>query len=314
MPRRSALDRYGHPVPARRESTVVFHDHAFAAGHILEVGVMEGPHRHTQFEINHVLEGWMTYAFDGGRVSLGPGQTAFFFGMAPHQVTACAGGTRFVCLYLPAELVLGLRIGEALRRALFDSAFVIAGRALETEAASFLRWRDDLMGGDQALASIARDEIGARLRRMGHDGWSDGRASVRPHGASIDRPPHGRDKVAAMTRFIADHAAEQVRVADVAGAVHLHPHYAMTLFRQTVGMTISEYLGRHRLDAAQTLLATSEDDIAAIAFSAGFGSLSRFYDAFRMRFGTSPGAFRAAQRSSTGATTPGASIAVSAFS
>ena len=108
-----------------------------------------------------------------------------------------------------------------------------------------------------------------------------------------------------MTRHIAEHAAKALRIKDVAAAVGLHPNYAMTLFKMAVGMTISEYHTRSRLDAAQTLLACSDTDIAAVAFASGYGSLSQFYQAFRARFGTSPAAFRRSLRSAPAAATYG---------
>ncbi len=292
MPTRVDPDPYGHDESVPLDSTVVFYDHAFSAGRALEVGVMPSPHRHTQFEVNHVLQGAMTYAFDGHRIAVEAGATAIFFGMVPHQVTACEPGTRFVCLYLPVALLMGLRTGEDLRRALFGGSFVRGGSPLETDAASFRRWRADLRCGDPALMAIVRDELGARLRRLEHDGWVDCRDAPTAHGPTIVRGTPRSDKVDVMTRFIADRSAERVRVTDVARAAGLHPNYAMTLFRGAVGLTITDYLTRNRLDAAQMLLACSDDDVACVAFACGFGSLSRFYDAFKARFGTSPRAFR----------------------
>lgn len=276
--------------PTESGSTVVFHDHAFSAGRPLDVRAMAAPHRHTQFEVNHVLEGRMVYSFEGRRIALEPGATALFSGMVPHQVVACAAPTRFVCLYIPGALMVEIGIGDGLRRTLFRGGFVEAGRPLDTDAASFRRWHADLVGGEARLGRIARDEIDARLRRLDHDGWTDhcGSAARGVEGGARGRP----DKVEAMTRFIAEHWAEPLRVADVARAANLHPNYAMALFRSVVGLTIADFLDRNRLDAARVLLANSDRDVTAVAFAAGFGSLSSFYDRFRARYGTTPAAFR----------------------
>lgn len=283
----------GEGEPERRESTVVFYGHGFSAGHRLDVDVMPAPHRHTQFEVNHVLDGRMVYSFEGCRLAVEAGSTALFSGMVPHQVVDRAPGTRFICVYVPGGLLMDLRIGEVLRQALFNGSFVEAAKRLDTDPSSFRRWHGDLTGGDAQLGGIARDEFGARLRRLDHDGWTD---LCGPSGASRAAPGRGArcrpDRVEAMTRFIAEHWAEPLRVADVARAAGLHPNYAMALFRSAVGSTISDYLDRNRLDAARTLLASSDRDIAAVAFASGFGSLSGFYDRFRARYGTSPAAYR----------------------
>jgi AraC-like DNA-binding protein len=58
--------------------------------------------------------------------------------------------------------------------------------------------------------------------------------------------------------------------------------------RNSVGLSISEYITRHRLRYAQAMLLNTDEKIFAIAMDCGFGSLSRFYEAFRARLGTTP--------------------------
>ncbi len=95
-----------------------------------------------------------------------------------------------------------------------------------------------------------------------------------------------------MARFIGEHAVEDIGVEDVAAAAGLHPNYAMSLFKNAVGITIVQSITRHRLDVAQSLLIATSQPVATIAFESGFGSLSNFYHAFQQRFATSPATFR----------------------
>jgi AraC-like DNA-binding protein len=95
-----------------------------------------------------------------------------------------------------------------------------------------------------------------------------------------------------MMRFITEHALENITAEDVGRDVGLHPNYAMGIFKRTVGITINQSIVRHRLDTAQSLLISTDLPITTVAFEAGFGSLSRFYEAFHDRFGTKPGTFR----------------------
>jgi AraC family transcriptional regulator, melibiose operon regulatory protein len=81
-------------------------------------------------------------------------------------------------------------------------------------------------------------------------------------------------------------------VEDVAKIASLHPNYAMSLFRKSLGLTINQFITRTRLDAAQALLVSTDNDVADVAFECGFGSLSRFYDAFHDKFHLSPAKFR----------------------
>jgi AraC-like DNA-binding protein len=102
----------------------------------------------------------------------------------------------------------------------------------------------------------------------------------------------GLAAVEAMAGFISRSFRESVGVPEIAEAVYLHPNYAMTLFRRHTGMTLSQYLVLQRVAHAQRLLATTDIPLSEIAFSSGFGSVSRFYEAFRQQTGSSPRRFR----------------------
>ena len=247
---------------------------------------------HSQIELNFVLEGTMTYWFDGREFSVSEGQLALFWGMIPHQVIDRSDGTTFVCLYVPMAAFLGLPHLSRLREAIFRGAVIEALDIKPFDRDIFIRWREELLSGDEQLEQIVRDELTARVRRLDREGWRDLRdlAAASPHAAShdADRILH----VERMARFIGEHAIEHITIEAVAAVAGLHPNYAMAIFKRSVGMTINQSIIRHRLDTAQSLLISSDLPAATIAFDCGFGSLSRFYEAFKERFHTSPKAFR----------------------
>ncbi len=70
----------------------------------------------------------------------------------------------------------------------------------------------------------------------------------------------------------------------------------MTLFKRSVGQTINQAITRHRLDTAQSLLISTDRTITEVVYDAGFGSVSRFYEAFYGRFGERPTTFRQRMR------------------
>lgn len=289
-------DPHQFPVPRDGTMTIIFDDHRFCAGKLLDVRVMDAPHRHSQFEINHVTEGAMTYWFDGWEIRLSAGQTAVFWGMVPHRTIGHEDATRFVCLYVPVSLFMAIPLSDRFRTALFGGAFAAGRRIYSTDAESFRRWREDLLEDDGRLESIVREELGARLRRFDHDAWSNLRDTA-AHRAL--RTAGGRlryDLVERMIQFIGENYMDDLLVADVAAAAGLHPNYAMTLFKRSLSVTILEYVTRCRLDTAQAKLAATDDAIAEVAFSSGFRSLSRFYEAFHARFAMSPARFRRWQR------------------
>jgi transcriptional regulator GlxA family with amidase domain len=66
----------------------------------------------------------------------------------------------------------------------------------------------------------------------------------------------------------------------------------MTIFREAFGVGIVDYVTQHRVAHAQQLLATGDLNVLDVAMQSGFGSASRFYEAFKQVCGTTPLAYR----------------------
>ncbi|SHE65256.1 AraC-type DNA-binding protein [Kaistia soli DSM 19436] len=271
-----------HTTPARD---------SFNVGSINRVRLMRSAHVHSHVEINLIIEGQMTYLFNGRTVTLKRSDLGMFWAAIPHRVIEVEPGTRFICSDLPIEMCLAMPGCEALKTALLQGGLLVADKVHAYEQALFESWHGDLVERRETMLTVVRDELAARLRRFEIDGWRDLASDDEERRAREADPdaaePH-RDKVHRMARYIAEHATAPIAVADIAASVGLHPNYAMTLFRRTLGMTINEYVTRQRLMLAHGRLLASDGDIAAIAFEAGFGSLSRFYEAFRERYGCTP--------------------------
>ena len=107
----------GHPM-------VIFSDHRFCAGKSLAVHEMPSPHMHSQIELNFLLEGAMTYWFNGRVLDVSAGRFVLFWGMIPHQVIRVEPDTRFVCFYVPISVFLGLPALSNLREAIFRGGVV----------------------------------------------------------------------------------------------------------------------------------------------------------------------------------------------
>ncbi|AVA24633.1 helix-turn-helix domain-containing protein [Rhizobium sp. NXC24] len=275
-----------------RHPLVVFGDHRFCAGERLEVRRMSGPHMHSQVELNYVLDGRITYWFDGRRLQISQGQLCLFWGMIPHQVVEVTEPANFVCLYVPMSVLVNMRSMGSFRDAVFRGGLIEAQSVRPHDREVLLRWRDELLSGDPELEQIVRDELVARIRRIAREGWLDLREQGSAIAVSRNQDPDRLPKVEKMIRFIAEHALGEISAVDVGLAAGLHPNYAMSVFKKTVGLTVNQAITRHRLDTAQSLLISSDLPVAAVAFESGFGSLSRFYEAFEERFSTTPARYR----------------------
>ena len=271
-----------HPTPARG---------SFRVGSTDTVRLMRSAHVHSHVELNLLVAGQMTYLFNGRTVTLRKGSLGMFWAAIPHRVIEVEAGTRFICTDLPIDMCLAMPGCQVLKTALLQGGLLVARTVRSFEQQQFESWHVDLAERREQMLTVVRDELAARLRRIEIDGWRDLASDDeerRAREADPDAADAHRDKVHRMARYIAEHATAPIAVADIAASVALHPNYAMTLFRRTLGMTINEYVTRQRLMLAHGRLLASDDEIADIAFEAGFGSLSRFYEAFRERYGCTP--------------------------
>lgn len=250
--------------------------------------LMSRAHRHQDIEINIVVEGTMAYVFGGRHVEVERGTTALFWAAMPHQLVTATPDAYVRWLNLPLTTVSSWGLARSvLGRSLRGWPVVVAH---ETTTYQFAQWSAEVAGADDELRTAALLEIEAYLRRL-------------LHGAAPDPPPAVRTiddtavaQATTMAHFVVNHYAERIGVADVAAAVHLHPRYAMRVFRNVTGLTIGRYLEQCRVAEAQRLLVTTDDAIVTVAHSSGFGSISRLYASFTAGCGQSPGAFRSAHR------------------
>jgi YesN/AraC family two-component response regulator len=92
--------------------------------------------------------------------------------------------------------------------------------------------------------------------------------------------------------FIDTNQAEDIRLAQVASAVNTSAFYFCKMFKQSTGMTFTDYLARLRVEKVKSLLLNPHIRISEAAFQVGFQSLSQFNRVFRKVAGESPTTYR----------------------
>jgi AraC family transcriptional regulator len=91
-----------------------------------------------------------------------------------------------------------------------------------------------------------------------------------------------------------DRYRENLRLADVADAVGVHPALLARVFRLRYGTPLGSYARGLRLTWAAGRLTDSDDGIAKIALEAGFFDQSHFTRTFKRHFGLTPHVYRRA--------------------
>lgn len=247
---------------------------------------MQGPHVHEQIEVMVLEQGWIKHSQCGVDRELQPGSLIAFWSAFPHWTVETSPDAACTLLYLPVDWFLGHPAAVGLM------SYWMERRMIADANPQHLAWIQqclkDYAQDDPVSRHILRLDIEAYLLRLGRNLGVVG-PTVAP--ASGERENH-RQGVAAMIDTILKRYNEPLSVADIANAASVHPHYAMGIFRRTVGLTIWEFLLQVRTAHAQRLLADSRLSVLEAGLGAGFGSCARFYATFRRLTGTTPEKYR----------------------
>lgn len=252
---------------------------------------MATPHCHDDLEVMMVDgDGPADFQFRERILHLEPGPVIAFWGAFPHTLAQSSSGRVLARLMVPMGLVLSRSLPEPLIASLLAGRVLRADIDAQVVSAHFAQWAVDVRSADTEVRTATMLEIEGWLHR------------IVPKLASIDGvqaaavSARSLEAAAAMCRYVMLHFRETLHVADVARAAGLHPQYAMTLFRETIGTTIGDYLTGWRLSEAQRLLVGTSATTSQVAFAAGFGSVSQFYECFTLRCGRTPREYRLAMR------------------
>jgi AraC family transcriptional regulator len=105
-----------------------------------------------------------------------------------------------------------------------------------------------------------------------------------------------RARVERALRYIAEHRAEPLRLADVARVARLSEFHFHRIFASVMGESVARFIARSRLEHAACRLAYEPDrSITEIALESGYSSPSNFSKAFSAHFGCAPSRVRRSQ-------------------
>ncbi len=103
-------------------------------------------------------------------------------------------------------------------------------------------------------------------------------------------------RVAAFVEeYIEKHYMETVSVDEVASQVGLSTNYVRTIFKNSRGTTIQNFLSEYRLSMACKLLRNTPSTVSRVGQLVGYNNVSYFCASFQKRFGKTPTEWRRAQ-------------------
>ncbi|MFC5051286.1 helix-turn-helix domain-containing protein [Rubritalea spongiae] len=97
-------------------------------------------------------------------------------------------------------------------------------------------------------------------------------------------------------RFIHEKLSEKISLDTLAENAKVTNSYLCKQFKKSTGLTVVEYINRHRVELAKELLSSRNVRIIEIAYETGFQSLSQFNRSFHRYTGQSPTEYKAQTR------------------
>ncbi|KQL39194.1 AraC family transcriptional regulator [Bacillus sp. FJAT-25509] len=98
--------------------------------------------------------------------------------------------------------------------------------------------------------------------------------------------------ITACQHYIYDHLYDDITLDHLAQICRLSPNYLSSFFKKEVGIPISEYIQRQRIDEAKKLLQLTNYSISDIGTSLNFNDQSYFIKIFKKYTGLTPKRFR----------------------
>ena len=98
--------------------------------------------------------------------------------------------------------------------------------------------------------------------------------------------------VQSVVSYIGEHAAEDISIEQIAGALNVSYYYMCHIFREKYGMSVNTFRNRKRLELAIKRLLSTRDRITDIASACGFNNVGYFTEVFTRMVGMSPTSFR----------------------
>ncbi len=265
-----------------------------------EPSVMKRPDRHNEIEVNLISQGTITYLLGGSKIMIPSYRLVMFWAAIPHHNIGLSSSQPYYVMTIPLVWFLQWHLSEAIREPILHGKVIQIdiSKSWTTDSIAAEEWCSDLETRSQERHEIALLEIEARIRRIA--------IAVRSQ-ASSKRKTQRKDnytvfgsgdisKAEAIACFIAQNYQQKLTAQEIGSNVGLHPNYAMILFKKTFDTTINEYITQHRLYHAQRLLATTDEKILSVALDSGFGTLSRFNEAFKSAFSCTPRQYRMTHR------------------
>ena len=239
-----------------------------------------------------------------------------------HDTKPLAIGPLMACFYctgnrgLQAEREPGQRhrfITITLSRSFLKSCLASCNGALDRTVEQFLQNPRLASPGTAIRLSPDQEKVAAQLAHppvpfAARDLWYQGKVLELIASLFFARPDSdelfcdhqkrvARERVDRVVSLLRDRLAEPPSLDEIGRSVGCSPFYLSRTFSQQMGMTISQYQRKVRIERAAELLRTGKFNVTEAALEVGYSSLSHFSQAFCQEMGCCPALYPPKEKS-----------------
>lgn len=95
-----------------------------------------------------------------------------------------------------------------------------------------------------------------------------------------------------INQYIKSNYKNDISLDDISNEMHVSKSYICRIYKNKVGITLTEAINRHRVEKAKSLLLKSSEKISEIAYMVGFDSAAYFTNIFKKYVEMSPSDYR----------------------
>ena len=253
---------------------------------------MPALHWHGHIELNIPFDDDVEYVYNGMPITIKANHIAIFWASVPHSLTNRHQCDAMAVIDIPVHQFLSWQLPQNLVNHITHGIVIQSKSDNLASTFEIQRWQQELAKNDIHRNQLVYDEIHLLIKRIELDGWDLLLKYQHDKSNSLKSSRHTQHYVTLMLNYIAEHFNEAITVAQVAGAVGLNSNYAMGIFQSIMKLTIKQYITTMRINHAKALLSDTDKTMLDISLTAGFNSLSRFYDNFQKHTGLSPMSYR----------------------
>ncbi len=92
--------------------------------------------------------------------------------------------------------------------------------------------------------------------------------------------------------YIRSNYSRKITMADISKIVHFSPDYITKIFKEKTGMTIREYIVKKRMEAARSLVVSTDKSISDVASFVGYNNASYFIRMYKKYYNVTPSSLR----------------------